>query len=269
MTAQSDDVWHGAYKIPWDSPDFSGRMLAEHLSQDHDMASRRMEWIDKQVTWIHDRLLDRTPSHILDLGCGPGFYSHRLAGLGHRCRGIDFGPASIEYARQHCPDGVSCEFVLGDIRQVALAGPYDLAMILYGELNVFPPAQALAILQRVQASLAPHGLLIVEVQAPDAIERLGRGGPSEQQSESGLFSERPHRCRTENQWLAEQKVAIQTFSVTEAEGGPARVYRSTTQAWPDPEFIQLLTDAGFHEASRYHTWPCNTDALTLWGATTR
>ncbi|EOI1394309.1 hypothetical protein ACMGOD_005528 [Klebsiella oxytoca] len=28
-------------KIPWDEPAFSQRMLANHLSQDHDWASRR------------------------------------------------------------------------------------------------------------------------------------------------------------------------------------------------------------------------------------
>ena len=69
MNPQAEDIWDGAYKIPWDDPDFSRRMLREHLSQDHDLASRRVEWIDKQVTWIHRELLQRRPSRILDLGC--------------------------------------------------------------------------------------------------------------------------------------------------------------------------------------------------------
>ncbi len=267
MAIQNDSPWHGAYKIPWDDPDFSRRMLVEHLSQDHDMASRRAEWIDKQVAWIHDDLLDGQPASLLDLGCGPGFYTCRLATLGHRCRGIDFGPASIEYARQHVPDGSCCEFVLGDIRQVALKGPYDLAMLLYGELNVFSPAEALAILRKVRASLTSEGRLCVEIQTPEAVEGAGRGEPSQQQSESGLFSDSPHRCLTENEWLPEQNVAIQTFTVTETDGGETRVYRSTTKAWPDPDLIELLRDAGFHNVSRCDEWPCNTDALALWSAT--
>jgi len=239
-------------------------MLAEHLSQEHDMASRCAEWIDKHVAWIHNHLLNEELAKIVDLGCGPGLYSHRLTVRGHQCRGIDFGPASIEYARQHCPDGARCEFILGDIRQVAFGGPYDLAMILYGELNVFSPAEALAIFRKVQASLKPQGRLIVEVQTPEAVERMGRGEPSEQQSESGLFSDRPHRCRTENQWLPEQKIAIQTFSVTEATDGQMRVYRSTTKAWPDGELIELLKGAWFHEVARCDEWPGNTNALALW-----
>ena len=142
MTISSDDLWDGAYKIPWDDPDFSRRMLAEHLSQDHELASRRVEWIDRQVEWIHSGLLGGQPAEVLDLGCGPGFYAHRLTSLGHRCRGIDFGPASIEHARKHNPDPSRCEFILDDIRHAAFGGPYDLAMLLYGEVNVFPPPRS-------------------------------------------------------------------------------------------------------------------------------
>ena len=157
MNTNTNSIWNRAYKIPWDDPDFSRRMLNEHLSQDHDMASRRSEWIDKQVTWIHEHLLQAKPSSILDLGCGPGFYSHRLAKLGHDCRGIDFGPASIEYALRHRPDESMCDFALCDIRQVEFGGPYDLVMLLFGEVNVFSPAEVRQILRKAHASCQPGG----------------------------------------------------------------------------------------------------------------
>ncbi len=32
--------WFEGDNISWDDPDFSERMLAEHLSQEHDLASR-------------------------------------------------------------------------------------------------------------------------------------------------------------------------------------------------------------------------------------
>ena len=266
MTTQNDNIWHGAYKIPWNDPDFSRRMLVEHLTQDHDMASRCVKWIDKQVTWIHDKLLDEQPASILDLGCGPGFYLHRLVMRGHRCNGIDFGPASIEYARQHNPDESRCKFVLGDIRQVEFDGPYDLTMILFGELNVFSPTEALSILRKVQTSLTSQGILILETQTPEAIERVGRSEPSGQQSESGLFLNSPHHCRTESQWLSEQQIAIQTFYITEASSGQTQEFRSTSKAWSDLNMIQLLTNAGFHKMARCDKWPCNTDDLKLWVA---
>ncbi|MBN1908280.1 MAG: class I SAM-dependent methyltransferase [Pirellulales bacterium] len=264
MLNQNDATWQGAYKIPWDNSDFSRRMLREHLAQDHDLASRRVEWIERQVAWIHETLLDEQASDLLDLGCGPGFYSHRLTALGHRCRGIDFGPASIEYARKHVRDGQSCEFVLGDIRTAAFGGPYDLVMMLYGELNVFSPDETGGILAKAHTNLRPRGRLIVEVQTPEAVERTGRAEPSRQEADSGLFSDQPHCRQTENRWLPEERIAVQTFHVTDTASGQITQYRNTTQAWPDAELAKLLVDAGFPEASPCDTWPCNTEDLRLW-----
>jgi SAM-dependent methyltransferase len=262
----NNDIWQDGYKIPWNDPDFSRRMLVEHLTQDHDLASRRVEWIDRQVAWIHDRLLGGQPLDILDLGCGPGFYSHRLTARGHRCRGIDFGPASIEYADLHNPDRSRCEFILGDIRHVPFGANFDLIMILYGEMNVFSPIEATAIARAAYASLRSGGRLIVEMQTPEAVERVGRSGPLEQQKQRGLFSEHPHRFRIENQWLGDQQTAVQTFYVTDAASGKTRVYHSTTKAWPNSELSELLTAAGFRTATSCDEWPCNNDDLKLWMA---
>jgi len=261
--ASEENIWDRRYKIPWDDPDFSRRMLAEHLSQDHNMASRRIEWIDKQVAWIHDDMLGAKPARILDLGCGPGLYSHRLAALGHNCFGIDFGPASVEYARQHNPAEARCQFVLADIREADFGGPYDLGMILFGELNTFSPAEAAAILGKARAAIAPGGRLIAEIQAAEAVERVGLAEPSESTADSGLFSDGPHRCRTENRWLADERVAVQTFRVTETDTGQTRQYRSTSRAWADADLTDLLTTAGFTPPILQPDWPCNTDDLEL------
>jgi len=266
MNTNNNDIWSGDYKIPWNNPDFSRRMLKEHLSQDHDLASRRNEWIDRQVEWIHKKLLDGKSSQILDLGCGPGFYSHRLAQMGHHCRGIDFGPASIEYAQAQIFDQSLCEFILGDIRSIDFGAPYDLVMLLYGELNVFSPSEALAIFQNSYASLSPQGRIIVELQSTEAIEATGLSEPSEQESEAGLFSDHPHRYRIENQWLPDEKAAIQTFTVFDESNGKTSVYHSTTKAWSDDELVGLLNEAGFCAPSVCTTWPSNTDALSLWTA---
>ena len=46
--------WEEGDNIPWHDPAFSERMLEEHLTQDHDAASRRVEVIEEQAHWIHD-----------------------------------------------------------------------------------------------------------------------------------------------------------------------------------------------------------------------
>ena len=109
--------WAEGEKIPWNEPGFSERMLREHLSQEHDWASRRASTIDKHVDWIHREVLSSRPSRILDLGCGPGLYASRLAKMGHACAGIDFSPASIAYAREYAQKAnLRCSYQHEDVR---------------------------------------------------------------------------------------------------------------------------------------------------------
>lgn len=49
--------WAEGKKIPWDDPEFSARMLSEHLSQNHNAASRRTDKIDQHTSWIHHHIL--------------------------------------------------------------------------------------------------------------------------------------------------------------------------------------------------------------------
>ena len=153
---------------------------------------------------------------------------------------------------------------MGDIRHVAFGDRHDLAMILYAEFNVFAPHEAGAILARARASLTPQGRMLIETHPPEAVEAIGRDEPSEQQLESGLFSDRPHLYRTENRWLSDHNVAVQTFTITDTETGRQQVYRSTTKAWSDEELSAAVRSAGFSDMARCTDWPCNTDSLTLW-----
>ena len=107
-------------------------MLREHLSQEHDAASRRFAEIDRHVAWIHQSVLARQPTRVLDLGCGPGLYTSRLARLGHTCTGIDFAPASTAYATEEARTGrLPCWYIQGDIRTVDCGTGYGIVMLTF------------------------------------------------------------------------------------------------------------------------------------------
>ncbi len=122
------EPWAEGGKIPWDHPEFSRRMLDEHLSQAHDAASRRAACIDRHVRWIHEHVLESGAGRVLDLGCGPGLYTERLARLGHACAGIDFSPASIAYARERAAaEGLPCTYVEQDLCKARLGEEIERA----------------------------------------------------------------------------------------------------------------------------------------------
>ncbi len=65
------EPWAEGEKIPWDDPGFSERMLAEHLSQEHGLASRRLPLIEEHVDWLLATQLQGTDTRLLDLGPPP------------------------------------------------------------------------------------------------------------------------------------------------------------------------------------------------------
>jgi SAM-dependent methyltransferase len=242
--------WAEGEKIPWDDPAFSKRMLREHLSQAHDDASRRFETIDLHVGWIHDDVLKGIPTRILDLGCGPGLYTNRLARLGHVCTGIDFSPASIAYAREQADgEGLDCNYIQHDIRTADYGEGVGLVMLIFGEFNVFRPAEAKAILSKASRALAPDGLLLLEPHTFEKVVEIGMKPPSWYSTEKGLFSDEPHLLLRENFWDAEEHVAIERYHVIAAASGEVTSHSSSMQAYTNDDYRSLLADCGFGEVT--------------------
>lgn len=240
--------WDEGANIPWDDPGFSERMLREHLSQDHDMASRRSEIIGRHVDWIHETLLEAAPSRVLDLCCGPGLYAGRLSRLGHDCFGIDFSPASIRHAeRETCAAdrGGECRCVCADVRTAEFGSGFDLAMLIFGEFNVFRRSDAADILARAFDALAPGGRLLLEPQTLETVRETGEGPPTWYSSDGGLFLDGPHVCLKESFWDPESRTATTRFYVLDATTGSVERHAMTAQGYEESELASMLADAGF------------------------
>jgi SAM-dependent methyltransferase len=238
--------WEEGDNIPWNDPAFSKRMLREHLSQAHDAASRRFEKIDLQVGWIHQHLLAGQPSRVLDLGCGPGLYMERLARLGHTCRGIDFSPASIAYASEVAQrENLSCSYLCQDLRQAEFGHGFGMAMLIFGEFNVFRPADGRSILVKAWQALEPGGWLLLEPHPFEMIRRMGEQPTSWYSTSGGLFSDDPHLVLEESIWDAEKSVAMFRYFVLEATSGAITRYAQSMQAYTDDRYRALLAECGF------------------------
>ncbi len=246
--SQSPQPWSEGEKIPWHERAFSERMLAEHLSQAHDAASRRAATIERHVHWIHRSVLGERATRILDLGCGPGLYTQRLARLGHRCTGIDFAPAALDHARREAArDGLDCDYRLEDLRVADLGAGFGLVMLIHGELNTFRRIETASIAARARAALERGGVLLLEVYPYNAVESRGRRGPTWYAAERGLFGAEPHLCLSESFWNAERSAATERWFVIDAATGTVTRQAASMQAYTDDELDSLLLGAGFKD----------------------
>ena len=242
------EPWAEGEKIPWHDPQFSRRMLEEHLSQEHDAASRRLEKVEQHVDWIHRQVLSGSPTRILDLGCGPGLYASRLARLGNECVGIDFSPASISYARlEALGAGLRCTYLHEDIRVAEYGGGFGLVMLIFGEFNVFTPADAKGILNKARHALKDDGLLLLEPHTYAAVREIGHQSPSWYSRESGLFSDRPYLCLQESFWDVERETATTRYLIVDVSTGNVTRHADTMQAYTDEGYRSLLAECGFGE----------------------
>jgi len=246
------EPWTEGDNIPWHDPAFSARMLQEHLSQEHDAASRRQVKIDAHVAWIHEQILAGQPTRILDLGCGPGLYASRLARLGHSCMGIDFGPASIAYARQVAAEsGLDCTYIEADIREADYGHGYGLAMLIYGEFNVFRPQDAARTLRKAHAALVDGGILLLEPSTYQAVQREGQSGRQWYTASSGLFADHPHLCLTEHSWDGDRSVCTTRYYIVDAGTAEVARHAASYQAYSGTQYRDLLHSCGYGDVARY------------------
>ncbi len=227
-------------------------MLQEHLSQDNDTASRRMETIEAHVGWIHQHLLGGRLTKVLDLACGPGLYASRLARRGHECVGIDYSPASITFARSNArKENLPCRYRLQDIRRARYGSGFGLVTLIFGEFNVFRPSDATTIVRKSHRALAEGGMLLLEPHTSAIIRWMGRRAALWDSAERGLFSDRPHLRLDEHSWDPDTKTATVRYFIVDAATGDVSSYAQTFQAYSRNEYRSLLSDCGFRNVESF------------------
>jgi len=110
----------------------------------------------------------------LDLGCGTGFWSVRLAQRGWDVTGIDIVPKAVRTARERARDaGVGVLFVKGSVTALAAAGiGSGFRLILdFGVVHGLPPQEVRVVSREVTAVATDDATLLMYAFSP------GRRGP--------------------------------------------------------------------------------------------
>ncbi len=138
----------------------------------HDPAFAR--YYDCHTGWSADkewcRELALGVGSVLDLGCGTGLLTARLAQQGNSATGVDPAAAMLAIAKSQ-PGAQGVTWVQGDARTLRLGATFDLIVMTGHAFQVaLTDADRLAFLQTIAAHLAPQGRFIFDSRNPLARE---------------------------------------------------------------------------------------------------
>lgn len=154
---QTDNVF-------WQDSYIAKKLLEAHLSPDTEGASRSFKFIDKSIDFIQQIAPKKSYQKVLDLGCGPGLYSERLARKGYTVTGIDFSENSIRYAKEQAKKlDYDIEYRYENYLELNDSNIYDLALLIYCDYGALAPENRSILLFNIWNSLKNGGKLLLDV----------------------------------------------------------------------------------------------------------
>lgn len=115
--------------------------------------------------WDHNAeyqgdLLGRVPARcgrVLEIGCGTGEFTRRLAGRAERVLAVDLSPRMIEVARARSEGCANVEYVVGDVMGLPLADEEFDCVATLTTLHHLPMEE---VLKKIRKALRPGGVFV-------------------------------------------------------------------------------------------------------------
>lgn len=107
---------------------------------------------------------------VLDVGCGVGRWSIRMARRGAQVTGVDLSPTMVKEARRRARSaGVAerCRFQEGDLTALDLGGRFPLILGVTVLQHILEPARLHEAIGRLAGHLEPGGHMVLLEAAPD------------------------------------------------------------------------------------------------------
>jgi ubiquinone/menaquinone biosynthesis C-methylase UbiE len=193
------------------------------------------ERADQQTDFVVEALSLEPGARVLDLACGHGRHTARLARRGFAVTGLDVSASSLALARENEP---AASYVEADMRELPLEdGSFDAVINLFTAFGYFEDeADDQRVLHEVARVLAPGGSFLIDTINPPGLFGRYRGRHWDRLDDGTLMLE-DHEYdvvtgRTKTEWTL-------IF-----EDGERRDLRHSVRAYTAPELTRLLANAG-------------------------
>lgn len=148
----------------WTDPHTSEQMLAYHLNETVDAASRNHAFLDRSADWIVSHFELSARAKVADFGCGPGLYAQRLARAGMCVTGIDFSANSLRYARKAAAEEeLDIDYIEADYLGFETDQRFDLVMMIMCDFCALSPDQRASLLRKFRSLLTEGGAILLDV----------------------------------------------------------------------------------------------------------
>ncbi|MER9858486.1 MULTISPECIES: class I SAM-dependent methyltransferase [unclassified Mesorhizobium] len=220
--------------------------LEEYFSEDYlhfadlvnppDSSDREVEAIWKLLSLEHG-------DSVLELGCGYGRITNRLAEKGARVTGLDISPILLKKANADAAERrVDVEYIRGDMRSLPWRDRFDAAFLWYTTFGYFNEADNERVLHEAAASLRKGGRLL--------IDQINRFSLLLEQPPTHEIVQRGNDLRIDiinNDALTDRRNCERIV----VRGGCVRRMRLSVRQYGFSEYIRMLRSAGFESVEAY------------------
>ena len=202
----------------WTDDHTSKQMLAFHLNEDLDVASRKTSFIDKSVAWLVSRFGLDQGRHVIDFGCGPGLYTSRLARLGAVVTGVDFSARSIDFARAYASrHDLRINYQRANYLAFDTPGQFDLILMIMCDYCALSPKQRAIMLEKFASLLSPHGHIVLDVYSHTAFRQREESSTYAKNLMQGFWSPHPYYGFLNVVKYESEKVVLDKYTIVEEQ----------------------------------------------------
>jgi 2-polyprenyl-3-methyl-5-hydroxy-6-metoxy-1,4-benzoquinol methylase len=228
----------------WTDEHTSKQMLEYHLNEAIDVSSRNINFIKKSVDWIFDYFNANTVTSIIDIGCGPGLYTTRLAGKGAQVTGIDFSKRSIDYAKKvAAKKGLDINYVNQNYLEFETDSSFDLVTMIMCDFCALSPIQRKQLLQKFNKFLKPGGSVLLDVYTINAFNQREEQSTYELNQLNSFWSPEKYYGFVNTFKYEREKVTLDKYTIVESNR--TRVVYNWLQHFSKESLINEFQENGF------------------------
>lgn len=234
---EKPELYEASTATMWTDEHISEQLLAVHLDENIDLASRKKTTIDSTIKWILKNVKGQS-LNILDLGCGPGLYAEALANNGHKVTGIDFSECSINYAKSEAEKkNLEINYSNMNYLDLKLENKFDLVLLIYTDFGVLVPEDRDKLLSNIYNALKPGGTLIFDVLSDQDIDK--KVSPKSWEiTEQGFWKNGTYLALSDSYLFPDNKVIL--FQHVIIDGFVNNIYRFWTHFFNEEDLLNIL-----------------------------